>query len=224
MRYKKLLLVTNICACILCSLPISSQSKDSLYQGQEQRLHYKSFVSFAYIIPNVSGSGFYGNNLKASYGLNAEIQLGLYKGLYLGGGYEYISLERTSSQPFPEYRTEGSTGVYMFVGYEYFFLNHFIVGAKYGFLSDARYRNIVFSPNEQNLIDDAEFQKFSIYFEYVFYKVFSVFANYTFREDRMNINLPEVLQPEFDKVRYNNINLGLRIRFLDKGLMGYLSS
>ena len=190
--------------------------KYSLDEPEDESKSYaKSFISYGYMFSS-SFSGEYLRRIDLSSGFDIRLQLRLFKGAFICYKYENLSFdtEKQSSSPVP--RLSGVISNYIIIGYEEMVYPRLLVGVDIGILGDSRYRNIT---GEGSLIDGVDRASSNFVEAYIEYKIVSslfIYLNYSYRWDQLEINVPQEVQSDFDRVSYSNFSIGLRLRLLKK--------
>lgn len=194
------------------SIGQNTENKSDIKKDSTSPKTYYSY-GFEYFLTQTTGNNALSNGAQGIGGFNMKIQLGLYKGIFIGGSVGSSYLEVTNSAFTGNYKKSTLSNRYLFLGYEHYLSKKFVIGGSYGFLGTTEYKNKIFSNSEGRQFDSGSFSVLEFYVDYKITKLLVVYLNYGFRKDNLDIQAPSEIQNQFSEARFNNFGIGIKLGF-----------
>lgn len=207
-----------LCFIIITSSFSFAQSNDSINKqnnysksSQNQKLGYGA-IDFSIPIP--TGNNFVGLAMQGKRGFNIKVQFFIYKHFFVSGtiGSNYFSVK--NKEIVGNYNKTTVSHQYVNIGYELLPLPKTRLGLSASLFGESNFEN----KNITNTFDAFQNDKgrirsYELYFDYMISDEFAVCLNYTYRNDKMDIQAPSEIQSLFNKASFHVINIGLKLYF-----------
>lgn len=219
------LIIKILIFCLLVSASCFGQNDVEIVETKNQPSLNKTYYSynFEYFIPQTFGNNAVANGTTGVGGFNAKLQLGIYKGVFVGGNVGAAYLEVTNPEIVGNYNKSTVTNNYLFFGYEYYVSEKFKIGASVAPFAKTTYKNKIFDASEGRQYDTGSFFNFELYADYKLSSQFAVFISYSYRKDKLNILAPNEIQSQFNDTQYSNFGMGIKLCFGKRDLVGYFT-
>lgn len=197
------------------------QNNDSITSVTNQRL-----LAFTFNFQNtgITESSALGKASNGKLGFNLGLQFFVYKQFFIGGFTGTSYLDITDTALVGNYSKSTVTHSYLSVGYEYPIDTNFSVSLSFTPIGNARYKNVITGTSSAKQIDRATITMYNASCSYKVSKSMALFLDYSYRIDNTRITAPLNLQNDFNKIKYHNIGLGIRIYAGRKDLVEKISS
>ncbi|WP_179009267.1 hypothetical protein [Winogradskyella forsetii] len=207
----KVLLILSLCL----TSTVFSQNIDNINEETQDNSKLKETFKTAIITygvhkPYTTDKSYIGRGTKGDIGFKLGAQLFIYKHFFIGTFFNATLIDVTDSSLTGDYDRSQITSAYLEVGYEFSILENFNLGLCVAPIGYANYRNDIRDGRVRQQNDHAYISIYQTYLSYNFAGNFSVFIDYSFRNDKTKINTASEIQSEFDTIQYHNIGLGLK--------------
>lgn len=168
--------------------------------------------------PIPSGNKFVGQAMDGKVGFNFKAQMMIYKQFFinLGVGETYLNVNDISNTG--NYRSTRISSQYVSVGYEFLPAKKVRLGLGVGILGNADYSNKFSEGISVIQRDTAKLNIYELYVDYEIFYFMAVTFNYSYRNDRTKIDVPQELQSYFERAQFHNVGLGLKFYLGDNNL------
>lgn len=200
---------------LLASACCLGQNDVEVLETEDKPTISKTYYSynFQYFIPQVFGDNALAKGTKGIGGINLKLQLGIYKGFFVGGNLGAAYLEVTNPEIVGNYKKSTVTNNYLFFGYEYYVSERFKLGLSAAPFAKTTYKNKIFDASEGRQYDTGNFFNIELYIDYKLSKQLAVFVSYTYRKDKLNIVAPIEYQSQFNASQFNHFGIGAKLCF-----------
>ncbi len=201
-----------------------SAVKDNAATISKNRKHKLLSLSAEVYLPVPTGSNFAGDALKGKTSHNVKAQLFVYKGFFAAatGGQSFFDNDNPAVTG--NYSKTQVESEYYSLGYEFYLSSKMRLGLAIGVYGESRYRNTGFTEGHRSVqTDHGKIRVYELYFDYQLSNTFAVYANYSYRSDRMDIKAPSEIQSFFDKANYHNFGIGIKINIGSKDLFSLVT-
>lgn len=190
------------------SIFLETEAKDTV----ASKTYQKSLIySAEFVKPFTTESSFIGKGTTAKPSYNLGIQMFIYKNFFVGGFTGTTYLDVTNKQFTGNYVRSVVAHSYLNLGYELPINDAFRIGASATVLGSARYRNRVNNSGSAQQLDHAKLNKYGVYLSYKIDGALSIFAGYSYRIDKTEINVAAEIQDNFNRINYHSISFGIKI-------------
>jgi hypothetical protein len=192
--------------------------KNILYNNESQTSGY---ISYGYNYPFTKGQNFLNNALNPRGGFNFNINVFVYKQLYVGYQYNmnYFGVENPSL--IGEYTSSRMQQEGIVVGYDFLPFDKWRLGVEYALDPNFRMRNII--ENGDDFKDYGDLSSFRTYLSYEITNRIHAFVSYSFNSVETSIEVPQELDAFFREATYNNFAFGLTFYFGKQDFLTTLS-
>ena len=206
------------------SLCVAQEEKSTIERSDTIAANMRNFrprlfnLSIEGYSPIPSGSKFIGKSMDGKIGFNFRFQMMVYKQFFvnLGSGQTYFDVKDISS--IGNYRSTTITSQYVSVGYEFLPVDKVRLGIGVGILGGADYSNKFTDGISSVQKDTAKVNIYELYVDYEIFYFMAVTFNYSYRNDKTSINVPQELQSTFERAQFHNIGLGIKFYLGDNNL------
>nr|WP_321221497.1 hypothetical protein [uncultured Psychroserpens sp.] len=194
----------------------TSKSEDTITNSKQRNVAY----SIGYHKPMSSGDNFIGKGLEGKGGFDFKIQVYVYKQFFIGGalGASYFRVKDPAI--VGNYKKTRIAEEYLFIGYEFVPTQDIRVGVNASVYGQSNYKNSFAEDVYQK--DSARLNSYGFYVTYEISNQFMIFADYSYRVDKTNIDVPASLEDTFRRGTYNKIGIGIKFSFKGKDLINSL--
>ena len=184
----------------------------------------KTYYSYnlQYFMPKAFGDNALAKGTKGVGGFNFKLQLGVYKGFFVGANVGAAYLEVTNSEIVGNYKKTTVRNNYFFVGYEFYVSEKFRLGLSAAPYAETTYKNKIFDTAEGRQFDTGSFFSIEFYTDYKLSPYIAVFASYTYRNDKLDILAPDEIQSQFNSANFHYIGVGVKLCFGQQDLISLL--
>lgn len=184
--------------------------------------HHMVAIGLDYIQPIPTGNNFVGLGMEGKSGFSFNLQLFVYKQIFIGGSVGNSYLTVTNPEITGNYRKSSVRNAYVYAGYEFLQIKKVRLGASIG-IGEADYKNEHFTDTPLGNDEAFQFDKgkiyiYKLYAAYEINHIVSVYLDYSYRNDKMRITAPQEIQSLFENAKYHNIGIGLRFYFANHGI------
>lgn len=172
------------------------------------------FAAIEYAQPIATGDNFLGIGMSGKSGFNVKAQFFIYKHIFISGtiGTNYFNV--IDKSVVGNYNKTEVNHQYINFGYEVLPSSNTRLGFSLSVYGESEYRNKGFTNNREAFQnDDARVRSYETYFDYMINDEFAVYINYSYRNDKMNIQTAPEIQSLFEKATFHNIGIGIKIYF-----------
>lgn len=210
-----------LCASTICF----GQNDVEVLETEEKPKILKTYYSynFQYFMPQAFGDNALANGTTGVGGLNFKLQLGIYKGFFVGGNLGAAYLEVTNPEIVGNYKKSTVSNNYLFMGYEYYVSEKFKLGLSVAPFAKTKYKNKIFEASEGRQYDTGSFFNVEFYSDYKISNHLAVFVSYAYRKDELNIVAPSEIQSQFNTAQFNQFGIGVKLCFGKRDLLGYFT-
>lgn len=148
---------------------------------------------------------------KAGFNLKAALT---YKGVFAGFVSQTSYIDITSPRETGFYDKTTISGTGLMLGYEISPFQNVNIGLSFTLFGKARYHNTHFTNgDEAEFTDRAKMNLYELNVDYIVSKSFAFYFYYGFRDDRLEIAVPEEINQNFERAKFHNLGIGLKFRF-----------
>lgn len=219
-----MLLPLPIKALIVCFFTftccIGQHDIENLETEEEPKIS-KTYYSYnlQYFVPKAFGDNALAESTRGTGGFNFKLQLGVYKGFFVGANVGAAYLEVTNPEIVGNYKKTTVRNNYLFVGYEFYVSEKFRLGLSLAPYAETTYKNKIFDAVEGRQFDTGSFFSVEFYTDYKLSPYIAVFASYTYRNDKLNILAPDEIQSQFNSANFHYVGVGVKLCFGQQDLI-----
>ena len=193
-------------------------------QTEEKPNISKTYYSYnlQYFMPKAFGNNALAKGTKGVGGFNFKLQLGIYKGFFIGANLGAAYLEVTNPEIVGNYKKTTVRNNYLFVGYEFYLSEKFKIGLSAAPYAETTYKNKIFDTPEARQFDTGTFFSVEFYTDYKLSPYIAVFVSYTYRNDTLDIIAPSEIQSQFSSANFHYIGVGVKLCFGQQDLISLL--
>lgn len=168
--------------------------------------------------PIPSGDQFVGQALNGKISFNFNAQMYIYRQFFIkvSVGANYFDVENTSV--VGNYQKSTFTNESLSLGYEFLPFEKIRLGLSASVLGNSNYTNKIISNSGALQRDTAKLNSYGLYLDYEVFYYMAVSFNYSYRNDRTNIQGPEELKSTFERAQFHNVGIGVKFYFDDSNL------
>jgi len=216
--------IKTLIVCLFAFAICFGQNDVEVAESEDNPKTYKTYYSYnlEYFIPKVFGDNALAKGTTGVGGFNFKLQLGLYKGFFVGGNLGAAYLEVTNPEFVGNYKKTTVRNNYLFVGYEYYVSEKFKLGLSAAPFSETTYKNKIFDATEGRQFDTGTFFNVEFYADYKLSPYIAVFVNYTYRNDKLDILAPGEIQSQFSSANFHHVGMGVKLCFGQRDLLSLL--
>lgn len=193
--------------------------KQILYNNE---LQTSGYVSMGYNYPFTRGTNFLNNALNPRGGFNLNINVFVFKQLYLGYQYNLNYFDVENPSLIGEYSSSRMQQEGIVVGYEFLPTDKWRLGLEYAISPNFRMRNII-NDDIDSFKDYGELSSFRVYLSHKLTDIIHAFVSYSFNSVETSIQVPQNLNAFFREASYNNFAFGLTFYFGEQDFLTNLS-
>lgn len=179
------------------------------------------FGSWSYLHPIPAGDGFLRKGTKGNGGINLGFNIFVFRDFYLSAnlGANYFTVIDQSITG--NYNKTTISHQYISAGYQFLSLPKLRSGISVSLVGDSRFKNKGYSDDakEWTQNDSGKIRAYQIYMDYMLSDQFSIYLNYIYRNDALDIKTAPEIQSVFNNATFSNIGIGLKLYFGNKDLL-----
>jgi len=179
-----------------------------LFDDNRQKL---GDVWLSYQIPQSVGDNFVGQSLEGKSGYNVSLRCFLFKQFFVGYTFGSSKFDVLSPSSTGNINSVSARESFFNLGYEFLPLKRLRLATHVAVIGDVKFINDI--DREEDIMDTGSLSNFGFSLTYELTNHLSLFADYSFRKTKTDIEVPNELQPFFNEGTYRTINFGLRFSF-----------
>lgn len=193
---------------------IEKENKETSEKTLKKEFQKLGYAAIDFSQPFPTGDNFFGLGMKGDRGFNIKTQLFVYKHIYLSGtiGSSYFSV--TNKSVVGNYNKTTASHQFISIGYEFLPLTNIKTGLSLILFGNSDYKNkSMTNSREAFQNDDGRVKGFEIYFDYMINDEFAIYLNYSYRDDKMDIQTAPEIQSLFNNATFHNVGIGVKLYF-----------
>jgi len=203
----------SLCLIVAISSFSFSQNNTNLKQNN-QKLGFGS-IDYSMAIP--SGDNFIGLGMESKGGFNAKAQFFIYKHFFIAGtvGSNYFSVKDKTI--VGNYNKTTVSHQYLNIGYEILPIPNTRLGLSISLFGESNFENkSITNTLEAFQNDNAHVRSYEFYFDYMISDEFALYLNYSYRNDKTDIQAPLEIQNLFENANFHAVGIGVKLYFGNK--------
>lgn len=216
--------IKTLIVCLFAFTICFGQNDAEVTEAENKPKMSKTYYSYnlQYFIPKAFGDNALAKGTKGVGGFNFKLQMGIYKGFFVGANIGDAYLEVTNPEIVGNYKKTTVRNNYLFFGYEYYISEKFKLGLSAAPFAETTYKNKIFDATEGRQFDTGTFFSVEFYTDYKLSPYIAVFVSYTYRNDTLDIIAPSEIQLQFSSANFHYVGVGVKLCFGQQDLISLL--